>query len=334
MRQVDAVRAWRDRLVADVDGRPETHLSAAGLHLVLGQALGALTDEALDEALAVDGRPYATATVVAARTVLAAPLEWLALLLAHGTAVTLKLPKGAPGLGPWLLAHAQAVGLPLSLSEDHAAVRHVPLVIAMGDDATIHAIRNQLAPDARLLGFGSRASVAWAESEADAAALAPDLAAHDGRGCMTPSVVLCPDAATLGPQLALALEAAQAQWPRGVVSDAEHASLRSRHRLAQATGQVWTGPQWSVHALPAELAEPVSLPRSVVVVGVGTPEAARSWLRPWERVLSTLGLPPGSDASAWGTVGSPRIALLGSMQAPPLVRRHDGVDHLSALVQR
>ncbi len=334
MSRVDAVRVWRDLLIADVDHRPATHLSAAGLNLVLDQALGALTDAALDVALAVEGRPYASATVVAARTVLTAPIEWLALLLAHGSEVTLKLPQGAPGLGPWLLAHAETAGLPLTLSEDHSAVSHVPLVVAMGDDATIVAIGEHLAPGARLLGFGSRTSVAWAESDADAEALATDLAAHDGRGCMTPSVVLCPDAAALGAWLAQALEAAEARWPRGAVSDAEHASLRSRHRLAQATGQAWSGPQWSVHALPGELAEPVSLPRSVAVVGVGTPEAARIWLRPWQRVLSTLGLPAGADPSTWHAVGAPRVAPLGTMQAPPLLRWHDGVNHLRALVER
>lgn len=327
------VRAWRDALRDDLPRAPATGLSPQGLALVVGHALDALSDDALARACDVPGTPWERAVVVAARTVVTAPVEWLALLLAHGTPTVLKTPRGEPGLAPWFVAHADAVGLPLTTTDDRAAASQAPLVVAMGDDATIDHIRARLAPGARLLGFGSRFSAAWLPDPDDAPALARDLAAHDGRGCMSPAIVLTDAPDRVRPALAAAMRRAEEAWPRGSVHDAEHAALRSRAALARATGSVDAGPAWSVHRLPAVHATPVSLPRSVQLVAVPDVAAAVTLLTPWRRALSTLGLPRGADARPWAALGSPRVAELGSMQAPPLVRAHDGVAHLPQLVR-
>ena len=81
------VKAWRDHLLALPV--PSSHLSPAGAEEVWLGALAALSNEALD---AIDDGPaYKTAVLVCARTVLTAPLEWCAVLLARGTRVTLKV---------------------------------------------------------------------------------------------------------------------------------------------------------------------------------------------------------------------------------------------------
>src|SRR5690606_38507510 len=118
-------------------------------------------DASLAKAVAKGGRPFEAATFVAARTVVTAPIEWLAVLLARGAAVTLKHPAGQAGLAPWLRDHAVTLGLPLAITDDRDAVRGAPLVIAMGDDDTVAAVQASADAGARVLGFGHRVSVAW-----------------------------------------------------------------------------------------------------------------------------------------------------------------------------
>lgn len=314
------VAAWRDRLAADLPDDP-------ALALVIDHALSALGDDAL-AAAAQNADPFTTATFVAARTVPTAPVEWLALLLGAGTDVTLKTPAGQPGLGPWLAAHADAVGLPLLLRDDHAAADGAELVIAMASDATISALRDTVS--GCLLGFGHRFSAAWWPSCAldRADDLALDLAAHDGRGCLSPALILTdadPDLA--GAALAQAMVSAASRWPRGPLGDAEHAALRSRAALARVLGSVHEGPDWAVHTLPPAAAKPVSLPRAAQLVPVRDLAHAAEVLAPWSAALSTLGQPdPAAPIALRG-----RPAALGAMQRPPLLRDHDGVPTVAAI---
>ena len=148
---VQAVRRWREALEGHPPVAPDVPLSPAGLALVLGDALAALHDDALHAAVAGAGRPYDRALVIGARTVPTASIEWVALLLAHGTQVTLKTPHGAPGLGPWLAHHAAAHRLPLTHTDDHGAVADAELVVAMGQDASIAAIRQAAAPGGKVV---------------------------------------------------------------------------------------------------------------------------------------------------------------------------------------
>ncbi len=330
---LERVRAWRDRLRADRDAAPDVGLSTEGRGLVIDDALDALTDDALVEALSPGGAPFDRAVVVAARTVVSAPIEWLALLLARGTDVVLKHPAGAAGLAPWFVSHAEAVGLPLVATEDRGAVNDAPLVVAMGDDDTIASLRASLDPSVRFLGFGSRFSVAWwSKGSADADVLARDLAAHDGRGCMSPAMILTDDPDGLLALLPDAMARAQARWPRGEVSAIEHATTRSRAVLARATGRAIAGEGWAVHLLPAEHASKVSLPRAAQIIGVADIDAALALVAKDAHRLSTIGV-ASQGAAKWATTGAPRVVALGQMQRPVLVRRHDGVPHLTLLVR-
>ncbi|MCB9664291.1 MAG: hypothetical protein H6732_09270 [Alphaproteobacteria bacterium] len=326
-----AVRAWRDLLADDIDAAPHAGLSTAGRRLAVTLALDALHDEALAAVAAMPGEPFDRATLVTARTVATAALEWLAVLLGRGTAVTWKVPREAPGLSGWIAGHAQQVGLPLVVTPERAAVSDTPLVVVMGDDATVAAVRAAARPDARVLGFGHRFSLAWVDADLDpvtaAEALARDVAAHDTRGCLAPAVVLTPAPERLLGPLSSAMDTAQARWPRGELWPAEHAALRARDLLARATGQLVAGEGWRVHVLPPDQADPVARPRAVQLVALPDVDAARSWLAPWRDVLSTVasGLPPGAPSVA---LDAPRRCRLGELQAPPLQRWHDGVDHL------
>jgi hypothetical protein len=325
------VRAWRDRLRRADPTTIPVGLSPEGVREVWAAALDALSDDALAEAAAIPGRPFRTATFVAAGTVVTAPIEWCAVLLGRGTRVTLKHPHDDAGLAPLLAAAAAEEGLPLGITGDRSAVRDAELVVAMGSDDSIASIRDDVAPFARFLPHGHRFSVAWVGVAAGFAPLAADAALHDGRGCLSPIAVFTPlplEAAT--DALAGAMADAQARWPVGEIAPAEHAAIRSRRALARVAGVVREGPGWSVHGLPADKWTPLALPRSVVVISVPTPEEAAAVLAPHGRHLSTVGT--DGPSAPFVEVGATRICPLGRMQRPPMARSHDGEDWLRASI--
>lgn len=327
MGPLDLTLAWRDRLREAP--LPATRLSDAGLRMVVDDALDAL--DALPEAVAGAEPGGATVAFVAASTVVTAPLEWLALLWAMGRRVVLKRSRRDPGLAPWLAEHAAAAGLPLSVVDDPEELGAAALVVAMASDETLSALRAALPPSTPLLGFGHRVSAAWwpasaPPTPADADALARDLAAHDGRGCMTPGVLLTDgDPLALAEALAPAMARAEARWPRGALTDHEGAALRARAALARAAGRCVDGPGCALHVLPAALATPDALPRALTLARVPDEDAAAAWLA--AHPLSTLVAPAGARHG----LRAPRVCPLGEAQRPPLLRWHDGIDHLSAL---
>lgn len=332
----DQVRAWRD----DLRNRqpPPTGLSVQGAHEAWHASLASLDDEALKTVADMGLAPWKRAAVVCASTVFTAPIEWCAVLLGRGSEVVLKVPSSWPQMARPLVEAARAVGLPLHATTDPTAMHSASYVVAMGSDASIADIRSTLSPEIQFEPHGHRFSAAWiggASLEDDAlvpadfsdpyGALAADAALHDGRGCLSPLVLLTtdPDAAD---RLAEALGRAEERWPRGEISDLEAASIRTRGALATATGTVRSGGGWSVHALPAQHWQPVALPRSLAVVHVENREHAAAVLAPFWSVLSTIGTDqPWPDA--------PRTCRLGRMQRPPLVRYHDGVDWLRTTAQ-
>lgn len=347
----DAVIRWLHALAADVDGRPDVGLSPEGRDEALRLALDALDPSSLAVAWGMPGQPFLRATFVAARTVVTAPLEWLAVLLGRGTRVVLKHPRGEPGLAGWYAAHAHAVDLPLEVTDEDDALRRSDLVIAMGGDDTIRALDDRLPDVVRFLGFGHRVSVAWLGrdvhgSEPWPEAVVDDLVRHDSRGCMSPVAVFTDQpVAALARRLADALVAAQRRLPRGPCAPAELAAIRSRDQLAQVLGvQPETVPvpevhtPWRVHVMPPEHAVPVALPRALQLVPVRSCEEAADWTASWGVPLSTFGHTPlrdphGTQVGRFTALGASRACLLGEMQTPPLLRIHDGVDLVEATLR-
>lgn len=329
----ERVMAWRD-LLRQQDP-PPSHLSPAGARAVWQAALDAVTDETL--AQLPPGEAYASAVLVCARTVLTAPVEWCAALLARGTALTLKVPQGQPGWAPALVAAAEAVGLPLSWTEDRAVVQQAELVVAMGTDETMATLERRT--PGRLIALGHRFSAALIDrddpvDDALSATLgtdpfdrvAADLALHDGRGCMSPVLVLStlPQA---GERLAEAMERAEARWPRGDISPIEGATVRARGALAQVTGTRYAGPGWSVHQLPARQAEPIAMPRSACLIRVGTVTEAVARVAPFQRWLSCIATT--GETEPWERLQPSRIVRPGHLQRPAMHRIHDGLDWLA-----
>jgi hypothetical protein len=108
------------------------------------------------------------------------------------------------------------------------------------------------------------------------------------------------------------------------MTDYEAATLRARTALCQIAGRVTASESWAIHEVPPELMVMEALPRVAQVVAVDAAKAALL-LRSWP--LSTLGTVGPAPATA------PRVCDPGQMQRPPLVRHHDGVDHLAVVAE-
>ena len=328
----DRVREWRERL-ASTSPFGETSLSPQGLREAIAAAVEALDDPSLSTIEAMPGRPFSSAAIVTAATVATAPIEWCAVLLGRGTAVTLKTSSRASGLSEWLVQTAQDARLPLTATSDRSVVTTAELVVAMGSDATIREIRDSIPATTRFLPHGHRFSIAWIARDEDTAwdGIAADAALHDGRGCLSPTTVftpLPPDIA--GPALLRALDRAAARWPIGGLDPSESAALRSRRAFTQIAGRLFEGSGGSVHAIPGERWRPEALPRSLWLVQALDPAEATCILGPHARWLSTVGTDAADSANAWFNAGATRVCRPGRMQRPPLLRHHDGEDWLAA----
>jgi hypothetical protein len=319
--RLDAVRQWRDRLRASDPTPLRSPLSPEGVRAALDASLDALTDQALAEATSIPGEPFATAAMAVARTVLTAPIEWCAVLLARGTRVALKHPRGQPGLTPLLVEVARELDLPLTATEDRAALQGAELVIAMGSDESVARIGVETGAVRKLL-FGARFSVAWVLDHDAMRAVARDAALHDGRGCFSPVAVATPlPLHEAVDSLAEAMIEAERAIPRGSVDRYEAARVRERAAIARLTGELAEGPAWQVHGLPAERFAPGALPRVLGLYRVDDRPALEAWLAPWRLAVSTVGTDDPELA-----LDRVRVVPVGEMQRPPLIRLHDGVD--------
>lgn len=331
------VAIWRDRLREADLSSVRTRLSPEGLQAAHDAALDALTDEALAGVAALPGAPYRRAVVVTAGTVHSAAIEWIACLLGRGSEVIWKHPEGFPGLSR--LVVDAAGDLPLACTPSRSVVSKGDLVIAMGGDAAVHAIRQAAHPSAIVHPHGHAWSCAWItgrglapdprvpEGFTDAwGRLAADAAMHDGRGCLSPVVAFTPLPLEHAVEaLAEAMERAEARWPIGAILGEEAQMIRARRAMARVVGHKRGGTGWSVHGLTLDHVVPTGLPRSMMLVHAPDVAAAAACAAQWGRQLSTVGTDDPSSANHWFSAGATRVCPIGRMQRPPLDRVHDGV---------
>jgi hypothetical protein len=328
----EQVDSWLNTLRRHDDFSADYQLSKRGVQAAMSASLESCQTHYLDEIAAIKGTPYKHVVIVLAATVATAAIEWCAVLLGRGSKVTLKISSRNPGISNLLYETAKLHDLPLHITSETDCLQQGDLVIAMGQDQTIRQIQTLLVPGTRFLGFGHRFSVVWVSAE-DATTpttwtrIALDLALHDSRGCMSPIAVLTDaDVSEYWPLACQAMREAEAAIPRGTVSPIEGAQIRSRFALAKVTGTAIQGEQWSVHEIPVDLFEPMSLPRSMAVYSCENTDVAIRFLKPYRRWLSVVGLSENSEPQIWTEFGAERVCQIGEMQQPPLARLHNGVD--------
>jgi hypothetical protein len=331
----EAVRRWRDDLARR--DPPAAGLSPEGAREAWRSAWALLDDTALGQLAQIPGIPYTSAAFVAAATVPGAPIEWCAALLGHGSEVVLKVPSGRPGWADMLHTGAARHDLPLTVSESRSSILGHPLVIAMGRDASLDAIGDDLAPETRYLRHGTKFSVAWvtgAPSPPDPhvptgfedtwGRVAADAALYDGRGCLSPAIVFTPlDPHAAAAALLAALDRALI-WPVGELYGAEGAATRHRAALARIVGHAVESHGGSVHVLPTDRVVPAGLPRSIALCHAANAADAAAALSRWSAHLSTVGTDDPASAAVFHGAGASTVCALGRMQRPDVVRLHDG----------
>lgn len=352
--RIGRVMSALGRLLAEDPTPWSQGLSPEGARLAMHSAAGAITAEGLRQELQTPGRRPAAVAVLVARGVFTSPLEWTCMLAAAGIAALLKPPSGEASFCEALAAAMQAEGLDVRLLPDRAIPEEATAILAFGSDQTMDRLAEDW-PGRRLVLHGHRFSLALARAGADpdrvAADLALDLAHYDTRGCMAPTAIFTEgDADALCEALARAMAEAERRWPRGPQRwAADEARLRERAGLARVLGRATQGQRWSVLKLPPQRFVPAALPRVAVVHPVQTLDALGALLLPLRAHISTIGdsarstpktdEDPGDPAWLADTSGvssgapRPRVCALGTMQAPPFPRLHDGYPMLGSLLE-
>lgn len=310
-------------------------LSAEGVALALTQHLETQpSDENLETLLRQTGDAPQTHVVLSANVCTAA-LRGLALAVATSPVVFVRPSRRDPVLAEILiraLAEDSSRSCSSGTVELTETIKPAPHdeVHLYGADASLNAIEESLPAGVVVRGHGTGLGLALVSAEVslkDAAiSLADDVVAFDQRGCLSPRFVVVEGdvcrAEHFAAELDLALLAAAATVPRGVVDAALAAEISLYGASMQAIGSFVARPS---HAIGVDLnPRPRALllapaGRVVHVVSATTDEALRL-LASFHQFVTVLGV---SDASPFceavaRSLPFARLVPLGFMQRPPL----------------
>ena len=296
-------------------------------------ALDAILKDGFDKHLSSSSYRPDSIGIVLARGVFTAGLEWIALGLASGAAVHVKVPTGLlSSVGSWLIVFQNA-GLPITFSDDRE-LPDVDLLWIFGDDDSIDTIQKSTTYG-HCVAYGHRFSLAiTTDSERDAEQAATDISMYDTRGCMAPVAIFCTgDVNIFAQRLFQAMREKEREMPIGVADPFLGPEYRRRIGLAvQRQPGYWLersqNTLWGVLKQGVRHFTPSALPRQISVYQTSTPEAIHNLLKNWETKISTVGLSHSLSKEQWLSdtlrAQNPRICSLGTMQRPPFYRLHDG----------
>jgi len=295
----------------------------------------------------------------------------LTLGLLTRSAQFMKCATGA-SLLPRLFAHSvyeldHKLGACLELAEwpggrrelESVLFAHADCLTATGSDETLAAIRAQLPPAVRFLGYGQRVSFGFVTREVlrdetiaeVVSRAADDVIAWDQNGCLSPHVFYVEERGAVesdqfAQRLAVELAQREASAPRGKISVEESATIASRRAIYEAIAahradaKIWSSPNstaWTVvfeHDVAFRLSP---LNRFIYVKPVPDVTAVLQGVDEIHGKVSTVGLAASPEkmkelALRFARWGATRICPLGQMQNPPLTWRHDGRPALGDLV--
>lgn len=244
---------------------------------------------------------------------------------------------------------------------EEAAFERAEAVIAYGSARTIESVRARVPGRARFLAHGSRVSFAVVGREAlvdgeSAEAVARDaalaVATFDQQGCVSPHQIFCEDGGAVSPAewaglLAGAMEALEAELPRGPISAEESSAIQQVRGAAEIADIAGKGVRlsasrgstaWTVLYELDGAFRLSCLNRTVRVMPVATILEVPGLLTGVGDVLQTVGVAGGGDradalARALARAGVSRIASLRESSWPPPWWHHDGRPPLVDLVR-
>ena len=233
-------------------------------------------------------------------------------------------------------------------------------VTATGGDETLAAIRSQLPPRVRFLGYGHRVSFGYVAGEdlfgtsakKIVARAADDVVAWNQLGCLSPHVIYVQLGGEVSPEqfaelLAGELERREQAEPRGQLPPEEAATIASRRGIYEVRAahspestRHWcsrNSTAWTVVYEADAHFQMSCLNRFVYVKSVADLTMALQGADDIRFKVSTVGIAvPDEKAQEIATQlarwGATRICPLGQMQNPPLTWRHDGRPALGDLV--
>ncbi|HEY9180478.1 MAG TPA: acyl-CoA reductase [Candidatus Baltobacteraceae bacterium] len=229
-------------------------------------------------------------------------------------------------------------------------------VVAFGTEQTLRAISRSIAPGARLIGYGSRASAGYITRESlrdtenavrIAHGAARDLVLYETEGCLSLHTLFVERGANVsltefGRILSSAIEAANVEFPVGERSETHAAQIAQQRdlaafRAAGGRGCVFASEkaEYAVIVDQPATEPPYFLPRTIGIVAVDEPGGAVAYVR--EHCLRLEGFALSDDRSdavqAAVQAGAARLARFGDLQDPPLSGDHGGRPRIAEFVR-
>jgi hypothetical protein len=292
-------------------------LSEAGIELALTEHLETTPSDADIDRLLESVQPAPRCHVILAANVCTAALRAIATAVATSDAVFIKPSRRDPVVAELLIA---TLAWPHLTVVSELRATEGDAVHVYGSDETIAAVRASLPPRIVWSAHGTGLGVAVVSADDDIAeaarAITRDLIPFDGRGCLSPRLVVSEvDPLPLARALHASLLELGEQVPRGALDEAERAALRHSCDIFNAVGNVLEGPHHALFVDPApEAIELAPACRAAVVIRGGAllPSIARH--------VAAVGCNRGTRFSEEivAICQGARWSLLGHMQRPPL----------------
>jgi Acyl-CoA reductase (LuxC) len=229
-------------------------------------------------------------------------------------------------------------------------------VVAFGSDATLAQIRSGLAPLARFVPYGSKASAGYVGRDAlttetaartVARGAARDLVLYESEGCLSLHALFVErggavTVAAFATLLAAEIERAAVEFPPGTRSAHAGARLAQRRdlaafRAASGSGAVYSDANASYLAVldPPASEPPAFLPRALGIHAVDAPSEAAAYLERHRIPLEAVAIAGArADIVALAVAaGAARIAAFGDLQSPALGGYHGGRPRIAEFVR-
>lgn len=243
-----------------------------------------------------------------------------------------------------------------SSGEDAPQLRDFDAVAAFGTDDTLQRIARTLAPGARFIGYGSRASAGYVTRESLANAenakhvargAARDVVLYETEGCLSLHTLFVERGGNLslsdfGRLLASAIEEANVEFPVSDRTAADSAQIAQHRNLAAfraagGHGSVFASENAEYAVIVDQPASepPYFLPRTIGIVGVDTPADAVKYLSDHGLRLEGFALSDDRSDAVQAAVqaGAVRLAPFGGLQDPPLSGDHGGRPRIAEFVR-
>ncbi len=294
--------------------------------------VGAFFDTLAEELDAFEGA--AQATIWTANDEHALSLGTFDAVVAFGTEQTLRAISRSIAPGARLIGRARVVPRPPGAEQRTEAI----------------------APDARFIGYGSRASAGYITRESlrdtenavrIAHGAARDLVLYETEGCLSLHTLFVERGANVsltefGRILSSAIEAANVEFPVGERSETHAAQIAQQRdlaafRAAGGRGCVFASEkaEYAVIVDQPATEPPYFLPRTIGIVAVDEPGGAVAYVR--EHCLRLEGFALSDDRSdavqAAVQAGAARLARFGDLQDPPLSGDHGGRPRIAEFVR-